>query len=151
MKKSNYGKSSRFSRSIKNSKFNDVSIYILLGVLVLSSLLFIFISQRYNMSYEPFENAIKTRRIEYYYKEDCPHCVSFKPTWEKVSTDPELTKIVDFKSYDIKNDNGKSVKYGINSIPEVIAVDIDTDNKKNIFESNTRSIEDLTTFVKNNK
>jgi len=147
MKKDSYGKS-KFFPNIKTS--SNTNIYILLGVLLLSSLAFVFISQSYNMSFEPFEN-VKSRRIEYFYKEDCPHCVSFKPTWEKVSSDPELLKLVEFKSYDIKNDGGKSAKYGINSIPEVIAVDIYTDDKKALFESNTRSVDDLISFVKANK
>jgi len=128
---------------------SDTNMYILLGLLLLSSIVFVFITQRYNMSFEPFENA-KKRRIEYYYKDGCPHCDVFKPTWEEVSKDAELLKLVDFKMYDIKNDGGKSAKYGINSIPEVISVDISTDEKKAVFESNTRSVDDLKKFVKDN-
>jgi thiol-disulfide isomerase/thioredoxin len=150
MKNGSYGRSKGFSRSKSYSKYGNMSMYVLLGVLVLSSIAFVFMSQRYNMSFEPFENA-KTKRIEYYYKEECPHCVNFKPTWDKVSTDSELLKMVDFVSYDIKNDGGKSAKYGINSIPEVIAVDINSGDKKAVFQSDTRSVSDLTGFVKANK
>jgi hypothetical protein len=148
MKKSSYGRSKGFSRSKTTS--SNMSMYILLGVLILSSIAFVFMSQRYNMSFEPFTNA-KTTRIEYYYKEECPHCVNFKPTWDKVSTNPELLGLVDFISYDIKKDGGKSAKYGINSIPEVIAVEMSSDNKKAAFESSSRSEENLIAFVKANK
>lgn len=148
MKKGSYGKSKSFSRS--KTKSSNMSMYILLGVLILSSLAFVFMSQRYNMSFEPFTNA-KTKRIEYYYKDGCPHCDNFKPTWDKVSTNTELLEYVDFISYDIKNDGGKSAKYGINSIPEVIVVEMSSGDKKAVFESNTRSEEDLIAFVKANK
>lgn len=148
MKKNSFGKSKKIYNS--KSKSDNTIVYILLGVLLLSSIAFVFMSQRYNMSFESFEN-VKTTRIEYYYKNECPHCVDFKPIWEKVSNDAELLKLVDFKSYDIKNDGGKSAKYGINSIPEVIAINISNDDKKALFESNTRSIKDLTEFVKANK
>jgi len=148
MKKSSFGKSKKFYNS--KSKSDNTIIYILLGVLLLSSIAFVFMTQRYNISFESFENA-KTTRIEYYYKKECPYCVDFKPIWDEVSNDAELLKLVEFKSYDIKNDGGKSAKYGINSIPEVIAVNISDDGKKALFESKTRSMKDLREFVKANK
>lgn len=146
MKKNSFGK----SKKNYNFKSDNTFVYILLGVFLLSSIAYVFMTQSYNISFESFENA-KTTRIEYYYKKECPHCVDFKPTWDKVSNDAELLKLVEFKSYDIKDDGGKSAKYGINSIPEVIAVNISNNDKKALFESNTRSIEDLTKFVRDNK
>jgi thiol-disulfide isomerase/thioredoxin len=141
----------RFSPSSKS----DNTTYILLGVLLLSSALFIFMSMNYNMSYEKFTsgNIDKKVRIEYYYKDGCPHCDIFKPMWEKISNNAELLKIVEFKSYDIKLDGARASKFEINSIPEVIAVSIQplSSDKELIAKFDLDRTEDkLIKFIKDN-
>jgi len=149
MKRGNFKSSKGYTRS---SSKTDYSVYILLGLLILSSITFIFISQKYNSSYEPFENEKKTR-IEYYYKDGCPHCDSFKPIWDLISNDKELLKIVDFKEYDLKKDGDRASKFLINSIPEIISVNINpvTPDKelKEKFEED-RTVENLKKFIKKN-
>lgn len=132
----------------KSFKFNTTHALILLGILFLSSVLYLFLSQRGNRSgrFEYF--TTKQYTVEYYYINGCPHCVAFDPVWKNVSENAELNSKIDFKKLEISSNQDRASKFNISSAPTIIVVKKNDDMKIASAPSESRSEAAFTAFVK---
>lgn len=63
--------------------------------------------------------ALKEAKTIYLFKADwCPHCVSFKPTWENLNK--ELNKELKFITYDSNKDANKISEFNIKGYPTIV-------------------------------
>lgn len=128
-------------------KFNTTHALILLGILFVSSIIYMFVSSTNKAIFEFFTN--KTVNIEYYYINGCPHCVNFDPVWKTVSQNPALNNAVDFKKIEISSNTARASKFGISSAPTIIAVRKSDDSKLALAPSESRTEAGFTAFVQN--
>lgn len=129
----------------KSFKFSAIHAFILLGVILMSSLLYLFFGKA--TRFEPFTNDKKIN-IEYFFIKGCPHCEDFDPVWQKVSTDSSLNSKVDFQKLEISANQDRAKKFGISSAPTIIAVQKGDDQKIATAQSEARTVDGFRAFVK---
>lgn len=154
LSKTRFNSRSSVKSSVKSSKSGESSngVWLVIGLLIVLILVVIIVSVFYK-KYEKFTNK-PTYRLEYYYMTNCPHCVDFNPTWEKLtSTEKENLKsmgVVEFGKYELngtKNvDNEKVNKYNVRGAPTILLVDTSNADKYYNYEGN-RKVEDIKTFI----
>lgn len=138
-----------FKKGNSSSFFNS-NVVILLLILITVSLLGGFIAYNFRdlKLFEKFENNTVPVTIEYYYMNNCGHCITFDPIWTKFSNTPSSK--YNYAKYDI-NDNSegqkRAQKFNITGTPTIIATK--NNEKLNEFEGD-RKIEDLVKFAELN-
>ena len=154
LSKTRFNSRSSVKSSVKSSKSGESSngVWLVIGLLIVLILVVIIVSVFYK-KYEKFTNK-PTYRLEYYYMTNCPHCVDFNPTWEKLTTnEKENLKsmgVVEFVKYDLngtkKEDIEKVKKYNVTGAPTILLVDTSNADKYYNYEGN-RQVEDIKTFI----
>ena len=154
LSKTRFNSRSSVKSSVKSSKSGESSngVWLVIGLLIVLILVVIIVSVFYK-KYEKFTNK-PTYRLEYYYMTNCPHCVDFNPTWEKLTTnEKENLKsmgVVEFGKYELngtkKEDNEKVKKYNVTGAPTILLVDTSNADKYYNYEGN-RKVEDIKTFI----
>jgi thiol-disulfide isomerase/thioredoxin len=95
------------------------------------------------------EGSDKPFKLLFFFMETCPHCVDFKPVWQKFieeSKNEPYAKKLCIADISAENDNILT-KYGVKSFPTVLL--IRSDKTVISFEDN-RTVEDLKSFVSHN-
>ncbi len=84
--------------------------------------------------------------LEYYYTEECPHCVSFNESkvWDELSS--KTFKKVEFKKYLYKENKDRANKLNIHAFPTLVMVKTGTEQIVATYDGD-RTLSDLTKFV----
>lgn len=139
------------------TKKNMKSIFILFVILFTLLCVINF----YNNNIESFEcasNEFKnnlnssSKKFVLFYADWCPHCTSFKPTWNEVSsvinTDNEI-KMLSVNVGDRSNDSEELItEFKVNSFPTIVLLNNDNSTVE-IYEGN-RDKTSIESFAKNN-
>lgn len=126
--------------------------YILLFFMFLLFCLMVLFMANSKSIQEGFENMMtsatppKPFTLEYYYTEECPHCVSFNESkvWDELSS--KAFKKVAFKKYLYKENIDRANKLNIHSFPMLVMVKTGTEQIVATYDGD-RSLTDLTKFV----
>ena len=78
------------------------------------------------------------KRLILFYADWCPHCTSFKPTWEEVKNSTGSNKMLAIDVGDKSSESSKLMEeYNVNGFPTVILVEnTDSGKKIEVYEGN---------------
>ena len=88
------------------------------------------------------------KRLILFYADWCPHCTSFKPTWEEVKNSTGSNKMLAIDVGDKSSESSKLMEeYNVNGFPTVILVENTDSGKKIEVYEGSRDKTSLETYV----
>lgn len=129
------------SKGIWNSTWLNVLV---VSLLVISAIVFFTF-------YPSFQEYFTDQpSLEYFYMENCPHCVNFSPIWDDAVNKIKAANlnVVTKKHNALDSDSGgkaRADKFGVTSYPTVLYIDGSTTTE---YKANPRTADGLLAFVK---